>query len=578
MALIILLIKVKTDLNKINTTIQINKDLIDKDFLITNKEISSLVSKIQLANKNIDTCDSRLDNAAITIKAIAQRIDDNENQLQAKLYELVKLIEKNNADINDEISTLAKSIIEIKGINSELENQLAIFTEIDSDSKRLNTDMFYDENVDLDDEQNIAFTMMNDENLNAFITGKAGTGKSFLLKRFVEKTKKRVLVLAPTGIAALNANGVTIHSAFGWDNLQLNIDEISYDALKLKSEKKQVLKNVQTIIIDEISMVRADIFEKIDKILKLLNNSQLPFGGKQILLFGDIFQLPPIADKEEIKYLKDTFGSKYFFSSDAYSNGDFKFFELSINHRQKDDLTFFEILNNIREGNILEKDLKILNERTTLTLTSKDMQRVVQLFPHKEEVEKINQQMLSKNPAKEYIYKSKITYKEKNITFDIEKNLPISETLKLKLGAEVMMVTNDENHRWVNGTLAIVSYIKEDCIKVKINGYEYEILPTTFRQQESIYKNGKITYKTIYEVEQYPIILAYAITIHKSQGMTYESIACNVNNCFEAGQVYVALSRCRSINGLHLLKPVNKKILGIESEVLNFYKQARNNI
>ncbi len=579
----IIFIRIKSQIDKLKLTIQSNKELNEKEY-------SLLDSKIEITNKNVVSCDLRLDNAAITIKDLTKNIEENEKQQNRKYNELIKLIEQNKSSLDNEISTLVKSIIEIKGINKELKNQLAIFTEIEADSMQLNAEDsfeknkdFISENVDvelnaginLDAEQTTAYNLMNDSNANLFITGKAGTGKSFLLKHFVNETKKRVLVLAPTGIAALNANGVTIHSAFGWDNLQLNIDEISDKKLKLKTEKRQVLKNVQTIIIDEISMVRADIFEKIDRILRLLNNSDLPFGGKQVLLFGDLFQLPPIADKEEIKYLKDNFGSKYFFSSNAYKNGGFKFNELTINHRQKDDAIFFEILNNIREGKISDDNLKMLNTRTKFE--PEELRRVVQLFPHKGEVESINQRELDNIPAKEYSYKSKVIYQENNLTFDIEKNLPISETLKLKLGALVMMVTNDEDHRWVNGTLAIVSFIKEDCIKVKINGYEYEVLPTTFRQQESVYEDGKIIYKTIYEVEQYPIVLAYAITIHKSQGMTYKKIACNVSKCFEAGQVYVALSRCTNIEGLYLLKAVNKKILGVESEVLDFYGQAKNN-
>ena len=583
-------LKIKYELDKLKETIRSNKASIEKDVLLSRKEISLLESELKLTNKNVDSQNSKLDDIELTIKRIKLQIEDNEKQLVKKYQELSNLIGENEKKFDSEISQLAKSILDIKGINEELKNQLAIFTEIDADSTQLNAEAPYkvdekyilEKNAEkeskskLDAEQQKIFDLMNNSKNNLFVTGKAGTGKSFLLKYFVEETDKKTLVLAPTGIAALNAKGVTIHSAFGYVNLGLEIDNITNANLRLKSEKRQVLKNVETIIIDEISMVRADILEKIDRILKILNNNNLPFGGKQLLLFGDLYQLPPIADKEELKYLKDTFGGKHFFHSNAYKFADFIFFELTINHRQKDDATFFKVLNNIREGKVSEEDLTLLNTRTQFK--NEELRRVVQLFPRKGEVDNINQRELDKIPAKEYIYKCRVVYKKSDLTFDIEKTLPISETLKLKLGALVMMVTNDVNHRWVNGTLAIVSYISEKCIKVKIDGYEHEIFPTSFKQRETFYENGKIIYKDILGVEQYPVVLAYAITIHKSQGMTYKRIACNVSDCFETGQIYVALSRCTSMDGLYLLNTVDRKMLGVDTEILEFYKKEREKI
>lgn len=543
--LVFVIIKIKSELDKLKETVRLNKELSEKDASISSKELSILDTKIELTNKSIESCDTRLDNAAVTIKNIAQQIEHAEKQLE------------------------------------ELRNQLAIFTEIDADSKQLNAnDDEKNSEIELDAEQKAAFDLMSNGKTNMFITGKAGTGKSFLLKYFVQAMQedfsidKKVLVMAPTGIAALNAEGVTIHSAFGFKNLvYLNIEDITEDSLILKPEQKLVLRKVNTIIIDEISMVRADTFEKLDIILKILNDNSKPFGDKQIILFGDLFQLPPIADKEESKYLKDTFGNKYFFCSNAYKNAEFTFCELTINHRQKDDMSFFEVLNNIRENNITDDDLNKLNSRTKFE--KEELRRVVQLFPHKGKVDNINQSELNKIPAKEYVFKCRITYNKNDLTLDIEKMMPFSETLKLKLGALVMMISNDENRRWVNGTLAIVSHISENCIKVKIDGFEYEILPRVFKQFESIYKDGKIFYNPIFIVEQYPIVLAYAITIHKSQGMTYKKVACDVSNCFETGQVYVALSRCSSLNGLYLLEPVNRKMLGVESEILEFYKKEK---
>ena len=591
--------KLKSELDILKETIRSNNELNKKNIAIINKEIALLNSSSNITNERLQSCNLRLDNTAQTIEILEKQIEDNQKQVLQKHNELSEVIKTNNITFANEIAELVASIIEIKKTNKELRNKLSIFTEIDEDSKNLSTNDInhiettqksspeeLNSEIELDAEQKTVFDLMMNSNTNLFVTGKAGTGKSFLLKYFVNEltkeieldegeldTRKKVLVLAPTGISALNAGGVTIHSAFGWNNLRLDNESLVYKNIMLKSEKRQVLKNVQTIIIDEISMVRVDILEKIDKILKIINENSSPFGGKQMLLFGDLYQLPPIANEKELKYLKDTFGGKYFFCSKAYKKGKFDFFELTINHRQKDDAAFFEILNNIREGNISDEDLRILNARTKFN--NEELRRVVELFPHKGKVESINQKELDKIPAREYVFRSKVTYRKNDLTFDIEKITPVSETLKLKLGALVMMVKNDENNRWVNGTLAIVSYINQNCIKVKIDGYEYEVLPTSFTQHETVYEEGKIKYEPIFSVEQYPIVLAYAITIHKSQGMTYKKIACDVTNCFEPGQAYVALSRCISIDALYLLEPVDRKMLGVESEILDFYKREK---
>ena len=264
---------------------------------------------------------------------------------------------------------------EIKNLSSQnlkLEEELKNFTEIGSDSKQLNDTVSQEEqelhiaetletivgkgiaHTDLDSEQKYIFDLMTNSNKNLFVTGKAGTGKSYLLRLFVELARKKTLVMAPTGIAALNANGVTVHSVFGFHNLvNISIDDLNEDTLRLKSENRKVLKNVETILIDEISMVRSDVFQKIDKIMKLVNRCDLPFGGKQIILFGDLYQLPPVVKRNESEYLKDNFRGKYFFNTNAYKDGDFEFCELSINHRQKSDECFFDILNGIREGKIV---------------------------------------------------------------------------------------------------------------------------------------------------------------------------------------------------------------------------------
>ena len=490
------------------------------------------------------------------------------------------------------LSEQKEEIKNLRSLNLKLEEELKNFTEIGSDSKQLNDTVSQEEqelhiaetletivekgiaHTDLDSEQKYIFDLMTNSNKNLFVTGKAGTGKSYLLRLFVELARKKTLVMAPTGIAALNANGVTIHSVFGFHNLvNISIDNLNEDTLRLKSENRKVLKNVETILIDEISMVRSDVFQKMDKIMKLVNRCNLPFGGKQIILFGDLYQLPPVVKRNESEYLKDNFKGKYFFNTTAYKEGDFEFYELSINHRQKSDECFFDILNGIREGKLTDEGLNKLNERNEFEPS--ELRRIIRILPLKNHVDRINKNELDKISAPEYEFKSSIIYHKQNITFDIENNMPISETLRLKVGALVTMVTNDENHRWVNGTLGIVSSVSATSVKVTINDREYEISKATFEQQEAKYEDGEIKYETVCEVKQYPIVLAYAITIHKSQGMTYKRIACDVSKCFESGQAYVALSRCTTLNGLYLLEKINANALKVDNEIIEFYKTQK---
>lgn len=425
----------------------------------------------------------------------------------------------------------------------------------------------------LDDEQKMAFTIMDKTDENLFITGKAGTGKSFLLDIFVRATLKKTIKLAPTGIAALNIGGATLHSTFGYDNLEnISFEDLSASTIQLKSDKIRILKEVETIIIDEISMVRADIFDKIDKILRVFNKSAKPFGGKQIIVFGDLFQLPPIV-KNVAKYLTDYYGGIYFFNSKAYSIGRFNFIELSTNHRQKDDKAFFDILNRIREGMTTKEDIDSLNERLIDRIADKsELRRILTLFPKKADAERVNREELLKIEAKEYIYKAKVVYNaKKNQNPNLDSSFPITDELRLKRGALVMMVANDPDKRWVNGTMGIIHSLSADSINVTIDGTTYEVKPCVFTEKEAIYVDGKIDYQDILRVEQYPIVLAYAITIHKSQGMTYKKITCDISQCFAPGQAYVALSRCSSIGGLHLLNLIEKSMMKVDENVMKFY-------
>lgn len=428
------------------------------------------------------------------------------------------------------------------------------------------------ENSILDSEQERASKYMDSSMENVFITGKAGTGKSFLLDAFVETTDKSNIVLAPTGIAALNVNGATLHSTFGYYNLvNLAVEDISLQTIKLKSEKQLVLKQVHTIVIDEISMVRADTFDKIDRILKAINRNSAPFGGKQMLVFGDLFQLPPVTKGKEYEYLIERYGGIYFFHSDAYKGGNFKFIELTLNHRQTGDQSFFEILNRIREGKSTSIDIAALNQRVSIDDSVYD--RYTTLFPTKAEAEYVNQTRLQALESKEFVYRAEVIKdKYPTKTKSIDSTFPITSILKLKVGALIMMVANDPEHRWVNGTMGIVERLTNDAIYVSINRRTYEVQRYEFKEQEIIYKNGRITYEDVFSVSQYPVMLAYAITIHKSQGQTYNNLICDIEQCFTSGQAYVALSRCASLEGLHLKSQVSPTSIKVDHEVLAFYQ------
>lgn len=479
--------------------------------------------------------------------------------LKSKDYSIREKIEKENIDIagKDEEKSLGEKTVETHVMEE-------VAKEADRDHPISGLGI-------LDEEQNKAFLMMEYSQENIFITGKAGTGKSFLLEIFERATQKKTIKLAPTGIAALNIDGVTLHSAFGFNNLvSLNVEDISQSTLRIKSEKRMILKNVDAIIIDEISMVRADTFEKIDKILRIINENDKSFGGKQMLIFGDLFQLPPVAKNQEIKYLTDRYGGIYFFHSDAYKKGNFNFFELSLNHRQKDDSLYFEVLNRIREGKTTSDDINALNMR--LVKNSEELRRVLTLFPRKADAEMVNKEELEKIEAKEYSYDAKIIFNKKTQqTPNLDSIFPIVNVLKLKRGALIMLVANDEGKRWVNGTLGIVSSLSEDEIKVSVDGRVYDVTRVTFTEKEAVYKNGRIEYEDVLKVEQFPVILAYAITIHKSQGMTYKRVACNISACFASGQAYVALSRCSSLEGLYLLDKVTTDITKVDNVVKEFY-------
>ena len=430
----------------------------------------------------------------------------------------------------------------------------------------------YVKQIELSEEQKALYDLMESTRKNLFITGKAGTGKSYLLKYFKEHTKKNVLYTAPTGIAAINIGAVTIHSAFGGGKDSSNLKD-GAKFFRLFDDKINILRNLEVLVIDEISMVRVDILEQIDKILKFYNCTDKPFGGKQVIVFGDIFQLPPVVKtREEQNCFSDKYGDVYFFNSNAYYNGNFEIKELRKIYRQT-NRTFIDILNKVREGFLPKEYEDILNQR----YVTKAPEGIIQLVTRNDIREEINKKNLEKINGKEYCYNAEIFYNP-NIKYKREvnpKDYMCDFELKLKVGAHIMMVANDKDKRWVNGTFGTISELGNDYIKVLIDDNEYTVEKYEFIKYKCYYKKNekKLIYIEENCVKQFPVILAYAVTIHKSQGMTYQEVVCDLDGCFASGQAYVALSRCVSLDTLYLVHKVYQKDVFTNSTIMKFYNE-----
>lgn len=408
-----------------------------------------------------------------------------------------------------------------------------------------------------------------------YITGKAGAGKSYLLEFFVKHTRKNVAVVAPTGVAALNVGGQTIHSFFG---LGLGVQDLNEIRKKgVFGKRKVLLEKLDTLIIDEASMVRVDLLDAIDLKLQLANGNNLPFGGKQVILFGDLYQLPPVIDDAQIsRYLEDKYGSVFFFAAPAFHKTLLNFYELKTVFRQN-DVAFVGILNDIRTGNVTSNELDALNSRYGLLESRSVHERFVTLTPRNETASRINQNRLDQISRPEYSYNATISGDFKKSSF------PTEPILKLKVGAQVMMLINDnvddyqergnKGRRWVNGTLGVISELGDNYIKVMINKVEHSIDKHEWTRNEYEYDaiKKKLISRPVATFKQFPVRLAWALTIHKAQGQTYQSVAVDLEGgAFAAGQTYVALSRCVSLENLYLTHPVRREDIIINQEVASF--------
>ena len=408
-----------------------------------------------------------------------------------------------------------------------------------------------------------AFELIAHTNSSFFLTGKAGTGKTTFLRNVQEDVDKNFIILAPTGVAALNAGGETIHHFF-----RLPLEAIPLGQKNtIYADRAKLIQECDTFIIDEVSMVRCDIVDAIDATLRRVMLTQAPFGGKQIVFVGDMLQLEPIVSNQTDRdILMDNYGTDkaFFFLAKVFERLSLPSIEFGKIFRQ-DDEEFKRILNEVRLGNVSYASLKRLNSR--LIPAPKD-EMVVTLSAHKKTASNINSSRLDaiKNPLHTFIGKIEKDFPETNLTTPME--------LKLKKGAQVMFTRNDSARRWVNGTIGIVSQLSKDSICVTLkDGKEYEVEKTTWERNKYRYdrKTKKVEKEVVGSFTQYPLTLAWAITIHKSQGLTFDKMILDLSRgVFSDGQLYVALSRVRSLDGLFLSHPIKSYYARSNKDVLAF--------
>ncbi len=430
-------------------------------------------------------------------------------------------------------------------------------------------------------EWQLAWDFVQHTDKHVFLTGRAGTGKTTFLRKLSKKSVKRMIVTAPTGVAAINAGGVTLHSFFQLPFGPFVPGEHAHNKIqkrmfRFSQEKKQIIKSLDLLVIDEISMVRADLLDAVDAILKRHRRNDLPFGGVQLLMIGDLHQLSPVAKREEWSLLSQYYDSIYFFSSHALAEARFLTIELKRVYRQTDS-GFIHILNQVRNNEIDASLIEKLNQRYIKNFTPDDDQGYVTLTTHNVSADAINKQRIDALKGRKYNL-------EAHISGDFpEHNFPTFAALELKAGAQVMFLRNDNSaqKRYYNGKIGRVRHISDDEIRIICPDDSQEIVLEPVEWENIKYTVNQAT-KEIQEdiigtFKQFPLKPAWAITIHKSQGLTFDKAIIDAENSFSHGQVYVALSRCKTFEGMVLTSPVPSRGIAADQTVLDFIEKEKNN-
>ncbi len=436
------------------------------------------------------------------------------------------------------------------------------------------------------DDENVLFNLAAEvvqfTGCNLFLTGKAGTGKTTFLKYIREHTSKNTVVVAPTGVAAINAGGVTMHSFFQlpfipylphetrlFGNTATADRHTLIKGIRFNREKLELINDLELLIIDEVSMVRGDMLDAVDEILRHFRRKQaLPFGGVQVVLIGDLFQLPPVVGDSEWTLMKDHYASPFFFSAKVIEKNPPLFVELKKIYRQKEE-QFITLLNHIRNNQLNEADITLLQSRYSPDATQK-LDNTITLTTHNYMADKINQQELQKLEGKMHRFDGAISG-----DFS-EKTLPTEKQLSLKVGAQIMFLKNDTDpaKRYFNGKLATVKKLSSDTITVVLADSEEEMDIEQEKWSNVRYvfnkESNKIEEEELGSFTQYPIRLAWAITIHKSQGLTFDKVIIDAGSSFAAGQVYVALSRCRTLDGIQLLSRIGPGSVRSDERIIQF--------